>query len=458
MKFLTAAITLTAALALTGIPSSAEPQNMVLGSDGEVYQLHLGYRSEIFPASSDSDTFLLALEITRQDGSSDLMVIPGTDTGEDIESTAALIFEQSSQTLFLVWDSRVNYIHSVLKVASFDGEFWSDPISVHGGWLTPRGKPHIAVTRDKYDIDVGGDSRVIQRTILHLAWWEASDTGDAVFYTPIILENGVYLGNHSVISMADLEESGETGAYEALSEELLQTVAIRNGRDADTILLGFTDPRTAQIRTVEIRPTPGAISRVADGLRPRMVEFGSEADLRADLPALAALVRQEVVQLSIRARLNPGVRSYLAQQVFQLVINTDPATFDAESLASEARSLVVELGNLLLSDRLVNVSDALRPRMVEFGDRSGGEAGPSHVFTTRVLSSRPAPSTPAAPTRLYLSSDGREVLVAWQGEERLSYVESDSGGWSAESNLLFGTGGLSLDSALEILRQRAENR
>ena len=458
MKFLKTSLALAAALLAFGSPAlAAAPQHMVLGSAGEVFQLHLGYRSEIFPASSAEDTFLLALQVSHQDGTSEWTVVPETDIGEDVESTAALIYEQASRTLFLVWDSRVNYLPSVLKVASFDGEAWSEPITVRGGWLTPRSRPHIAVTRDKYDIEVEGESSVIHRTILHLAWWEASDQGDSVLYTPIILEDGIYVGDHSVISMAEFEGDGELGLREALSEDLLQTLTIRNGRDSDTVLVGFTDSRTAQVRTVEVRPTPGALSSVAGGLRSRVVELGSMVDLRGDLPSLAAEIRQEVVALAIRARLNPGVRSYLAGQVYQLVLGSDPDALDPISLADEARTLVVELGNSLLSNRLVNVSDPLRARLVELGSRTGS-GGPSHIFAARVLSSRPAPATPAAPTYFFLSADGREVLVAWQGEERLHYLESLAEGWSEEASLLFGPDGLDLESAFDILRQRAEDR
>lgn len=457
MKLFTTAALFAAALLFAALPGAAAPQNVVLGSGGEIYQLHLGYRSEIFPATSEEDTFLLALEVSHQDGTSELVVVPDTDLGDDIESTAALIYEESSETLFLVWDSRVNYIHSVLKLASFDGESWSEAITVRGGWLTPRGTPHLAVTRDKYDAVVDGEQQVVQRTVLHLAWWEGSDDGDTVLYSPIILENGEYIGSHGFLSMADLEESGEPGAWALLSDELLQTVSIRNGRDADTVLLGFADAATAQIRTVEIRPTPGAISSVADGLRPRLIEFGSTVNLRDDLEVLAAQARRDVQQLSNQARLNPGVRSHLAQQVYQLVATADPASLDLEELASSARDLIVELGNQFLSDRLLNVSDALRPRLIEFGQRSDGET-PPHIFASRVLSSRPAPATPAAPTSMYLSADGQEALIAWLGEERLNYVESLADGWSEEASLIFGAGALDLESAYEILRQRAENR
>lgn len=458
MRLFTKAAAIAVTVLLGATPLLAAPQTMVLGSNGEIYRLHLGNRSEIFPASSEDDTFLLALEVSHQDGTSDVVVVPDTDLGDDVESTAALVYEESSETLFLVWDSRVNYIHSVLKLASFNGAGWSEAITVRGGWLTPRGTPHLAVTRDKYEVEAESVSQVVQRTILHLAWWEASDAGDAVFYTPIILENGEYIGTHDFISMADLDESGEPGIRELVSAELLQAVSIRHGRDAETVLVGFTDAASAQVRTVEIRPTPGAISSVADGLRPRLIEFGSTVDLRDDLQALATKARREVQQLSIRAQLNSGVRSYLAQQVYELVATADPATLDLETLAGAARSLIVELGNQLLGDRLLNVSDALRPRLIEFGQRGGGET-PPHIFTTRVLSSRPAPETPAAPTSMYLSTDGREALIAWQGEERLDYVESEADGWSEAASLVFGLSGpLDLDSAQEILRLRAENR
>ncbi|MCB1035428.1 MAG: hypothetical protein KDD47_16515 [Acidobacteria bacterium] len=458
MRYLAAATALAASLLFFAAPPAAALRHdVILGAGGEVYKLHLGYRSEIFPASSGSDTFLLALEVLHQDGSSDLMVVPDTDIGDDLESTAALIYEERSRTLFLVWDSRVNYIHSVLKLASFDGAQWSDAITVRGGWLTPRGTPQIAVTRDKYEVEIDAEPQVIHRTVLHLAWWEGSDDGEEVLYTPIILENGVYVGNHEVFSMASLEPAGAPGAPALLSEDLARAVSLRSGRDAETVMLGFVDSLTAQVRTVEIRPTPGPLSSVADGLRAQIIELGSLAAPGDDLQILATQIRREVELLSNRAHLNPGVRSYLAQQVYRLVAGTDPASLDPSALADAASNLVVELGNQLLGDRLVNVAGSLRAQIIELGDRTGGQE-PPHIFALRVLSSRPAPITPAAPTSLFLSSDGREVLVAWQGEERLGYVESAGDGWSDEASLGLGPDGLDLGAALHILQQRAESR
>lgn len=434
----------------------ANSQMAALGHDGEVYRLRLGPGNTFIAGPSAPASHLLALEITHQDGRVELSVVPETDLGDSVESTAALLYEESSETVFLVWDSRVNYIHSELRLASYHAGVWSDVIKVRGGWLTPRSAPRIAVTRDKTElVGAEGGHRVVQRTIIHLAWWEGTDGGDAVYYTPIILEDGQYVGTHEVLLLNELSFEAVEANGKDVSPPLLQAPSLRSGRDSESMLVGFVDAATGFLRTAEIRPTPGILTGLGDRLRHRIIDMGSLVDWTNDPPAFGRDVRREVVAAA--EQLHPSVRNYLAQEIQRLFTETTASSSSLEELANEARLQIVEIGTTLLSGRLQNINGGLRHRIIDMGSLADPQGG-SHVITARPLINRPAPTTPDAPTFLYLSGDGTEALVAWYTAETVSYVEtSGAEAWTAPATLLLGEV-LDLVGAFEILEQRAEAR
>ena len=72
------------------------------------------------------------------------MLIPGTlDTAS--ESSASLLYEDDSRTVFLVWESRINGIHPVLKLAGFDG---SELVDADLGRRQPVRAEDLAPVRD----------------------------------------------------------------------------------------------------------------------------------------------------------------------------------------------------------------------------------------------------------------------------------------------------------------------
>ena len=88
-----------------------------------------------------------------------------------------------------------------MNVIGFDGETWTETIEVSGDPVPFKGPPRVAVTRDAFGL-AGNPS---QRTILHLVWWEQRESAVIVFYSPITLIDGEFIGSNPVVALNQFE-------------------------------------------------------------------------------------------------------------------------------------------------------------------------------------------------------------------------------------------------------------
>lgn len=454
-KILIAVLALVLGASTLLVPHAAEAETLpsVLGSDGTLYRLHVGKRSEILPASGLADTHLALLEIRDLDGKSAWQIVPGTDEGADTEKAATLIYEPASESLFLVWETRINYIHSVLNLVSYGPDGWSEVIRFRGGWVSPRSTPQAFVTRDHYPGFEEGQR--INRMILHLVWWEANEIGEQILYAPAILENGEFVEIQDPVALNDIEPLREDVPRNAFADALLQAPAIRGGEDANTVVIGFADLLTGLLRTVEVRAVPGELTGIADELRSRIVDFSS-TDFETPLD-VATAVRREL--RAVASDLHPGVQSYLAQSAFALVAAIPAEEIDFEQISETIRNLVIEEGDHALGGGLVNFTGQLRSRIVDFSSTDALET-PSHAFAIHPVKEWDAPITPETTTSIFLPPHGRSALIAWispELETDVTYIESLEDGWTEPRSLHTGAN-MDFDEIYEALRGRAASR
>jgi hypothetical protein len=431
------------------VPVTAEDSSVALGADGTIYRLHLGNSAEILPGAGYGDTFLAALEITDLSGGTSWHVVPETDLGQDVEAGATLLFEPSTETLFLVWETRINYIHSVLNLASFGAEGWSDVVRLRGGWVAPRSTPQAVLTQDEYP--AGDGAEPIHRMILHLVWWEANEHGDEILYSPVILENGSLVEIREPYVLNNVPPLLESPPQIALADALLRAPTIRQGQNGGAVLVGSVDAATGLLRSVEVRTIPGQLSAVADDLRSRIIDV---AVVSLDPEKLEPAVQTAVLEAT--ASFHPSVRAYLTQKVSSYLAESPTGSRDPETLAEGIRQLVLEVGDSLLGNGLVNYSDGLRSRIIDV-TRTGDEATRSHSFAVSAVTDHIAPWTPEAHSQLYLSGSGRQALVAWDEEEGVSFIETTAEGWTEAVQLPLSPS-LDLAGIHGMLQGRADNR
>src|SRR5262245_31170713 len=246
-------LALTAGLGLLASAAFGWQRDRALGSGGELYTVRAGLYGELFPQGTDAAPGVpaLALEVARPGEAATRFLVPGTED-DDREQTPTVVFEDSSGSAFLVWETSHN-AHPLIRLASFDGDGWSAVIQVPGSTFGYKTSPQIAVTRDSYsDTDADGKPVRISRTVLHLIWEEEDGDGKRTLYTPIILENGRFTGFVPTIDLNHFDQSARADLAYELGDELLRSPSIQAGRDARSVVVAFADSASRRLVTVQV--------------------------------------------------------------------------------------------------------------------------------------------------------------------------------------------------------------
>lgn len=466
---------LLAGAALPAPAVAAVHREAALGAEGELYQVRAGSYGSLFPKGTPNGTAsrtpvaaatpVLALEVSRPGEAPQRLLVPGTDT-PDVESSPSLVVEESSNAVFLVWEIRHNAIHSLLKLSSFDGANWSEPIEVGKNPSSLKTAPQLAITRDAYTkATPQGETVTRQRTILHLIWAEEQG-GDDVYktrYTPLVVEKGSQLGPSPVYDLNVYQDAG--GSFEAVVEggpsDLVRTPVIQSGRDGRTVVVAFADAETRRIVTVEIDSLPAELSRLADGARAQIVDLGNRHSYptnRQAMATMAAQVRTGIV--AIGGAFHPEVVQSIAERIHDLVVDSAAKGRNLVSLAEEARAQIVDLGAKLsgrgLRHQQNTSTTAIVSEIVEstFEPEVGTEESvASHLIQFRVASSRPTPQVGGGDIRIFVSENGEQLILAWAQADRVRYRSSQGEGWTDIRELVLSEN-LTQQKAFEILEQR----
>jgi hypothetical protein len=452
-----------AALLLTGSTAIAERQ-VALGGNGEVYAVAAGSYGALFPggtAAVAGDT-VLALDVARPDAAVERLLVPKT-SGTDVEDSPSLVYEEISDSLFLVWRSIVNQIHPVLYLASYKGGEWGEVIEVVGNPFADKSAPSLAVTRDEYRVgDAEGGVRTVRRTVLHLVWWEAGPAGDKVSYAPILLLDGDYVGWNPIYSLGELDRSAVEPTIGEVAVQLFKAPRVQGGRNDHSVVITFANPATGRLLAVESTLLAGELSALADGLRAHIIGGGLTAG--ADLTALAEGLRAHIIGGGYR--LHRGVLTFIGDDLRAHIIGGGNKlnTAAKSALAAAVRSRVIEAGAGVLEHGVTSATAATvadetpAERIEELAmDEEAAAAGPVPLLQLRVLANRPAPHTGAAPTTIYSSMDGRASLIAWVMGPEIRYVETQGADWSSILRLVTNDT-LGFDQAWKVLERRIHSR
>jgi hypothetical protein len=439
----------------------------VLGGEGELYMVRAGSYGELFPGGKAADpaNLVLALDVVRPEapgGASERFLVPGT-SGSEPENSPSLLFEQASNTVFLVWESAFNVVHPSLKLAWFDGAAWSDQIDVTGKPFTPKTSPLLAVTRDTHE-EMGEDGApaLRHRTILHLLWVEEDAAGiDEVLYSPLVLEDGIYKGSTGFLRLAAFDPSPSADTPYELSAELLGSPALEGGSDGRTVVAGFAAAASERLVTLEIDVLPVELSRLADRVRTQIIDIGARFSVPGGLQHLADAARAYAID-SGRA-FHPEVAQTLGDQARDYILANGGR--DLIPLAEGVRTQIIDIGAKLSGRGLRQRSsapgagDEASParQIVQVRAAESRDERPLALLQVRLASSRPAPETGAGSMRLFLSESGQEVLIAWVEDGRVLYRDSAGAGWNETRELRLSPT-LPLERALEILEHRVRNR
>jgi hypothetical protein len=460
-------LTIALSLGLAVASDARASRQAVIGGEGEVYTIKSGSYGQLFPGGKQltgaaRSNPVLALDVVKPDGSVERSLVPETG-GPEPERLPYLQYEEASGAVFLVWETRVSLIHSVLMLSSYNGT-WLDPIAVVGNPFAPKTSPQLAVTHDSFQVP-GSDGNLVDRhrTVLHLIWAQEAGPGSSeVFYTPVVLEDGNPVGSSPVINLNDFDTS-EPAASD-ISPDLQQALAIRNGRDQRTVVVAFAAPRSRRIVTLEIDTIPMEIVQLADGARSHIVDIGARYSLPSDLKLLADGARSHIVDIGVA--FHPQVVRALAEDIHAYIETEGPGK-GLKVIADGARSHIVDIGAKLSGRGLRSANAAsvgstsaiveIVPTETFTPPEDDRQALP-HLLSVQVISDRPAPEVGAGEIMMLVSESGQEALVAWIKVDRLFYREtSGTAGWREPLQLRLSPA-LDLPQALEMLQRRIQNR
>jgi hypothetical protein len=433
---------------------AAPQQEIVVGSEGEIYAVASGLYGHLFPDGRQADPThsVLALDVTRPDGTVERVLVSGT-SGPEVESLPFLLFEESSKTLFLVWEARVSVIHPILMLSGYNGT-WIEPFEIISNPFSLKSSPRFDLTHDHYE-EQGPQGPVSRsRTILHLVWGEETAEGlIETLYTPIFLENGTFIGRSSIYSLNDLEPDDGSASPPA-PFPAVQAFRVQRGQDGRTVVVAFVSQTSGQLNTVEIDALPMQLSLVADGARAHIIDLGAKL-YPSNLKLLAEQARAHIIDLG--RSFHPVISSSLAAQA-QTFINGSSPSDPLEAIADGARAHIIDLGAKLSGRGLKNAfSTSSSSAILEVQPSALMGSFSPQLLQIQVISARPTPETGKGKIDMFVSEKGQDVLLAWIDEQRVLYIESQASGWSEVREIRL-TASLDSNRALKMLEQRVLSR
>ncbi|MDP9120449.1 MAG: hypothetical protein M3O15_03630 [Acidobacteriota bacterium] len=452
------ALALGAGLAATA--GSAQQQQAVLGASGELYIVRTGLYGDLFPGGTQTDpgNSVLALDIMRPGVPVQHLVEPDT-LSTAVKSAPSLLFEDHSNTLFLVWEA--TSIDSVLKLASFDGTSWTAPIEITGNPFSPKADAQLAITRDTYqETDASGQPVSHNRTVVHVIWSE--ETGQAglyeTFYTPVILEDGTYLGWNPVQHIEDLDRNPDGTVVPPMS--LVQAPTLGSGHDSRSVVVGFASANHKRVVGMQIDVLPRELSLLADNARAHIVDIGAQLNYPANLISLAEGARAHIVDIG--SAFQPELVVAIADQVRSYILTMGSTNEKLNLLADGARAHIVDIG-ARLSERglraITATSTSTPPALLEVYDspvNPQASASP-HLFQLSVTSSRSVPATVGSDSdMMFISQTGMNILISWMKKGNLLYQSSNGQSWSDPLEFKL-SDGVDLSRAHDILLQRVRS-
>jgi hypothetical protein len=437
----------------------AAGRDVALGSSGEIYAVRTGTYGDLFPNGHDFDPAnpVVALDITKPKSPAQRVLVPGTG-GAEVESTPSVLFEDDSQTVFLLWETQFN-LHPILQLAGFDGSGWSKPIEVIGNPFAPKTAFQFAITRDAYDEPAPGGSTVTRhRTVLHLLWQEETATGDwATLYSPLVINDGEYAGWNPIYDLDEYLQGRVTPSTADVQSTLGHAPILQMGRDERTLLIAYASTAMGRLAAVEIDVLPEALTRLADDTQSYILGLGQRM-YATNLPGMAEKARSHIVDLGHAFR--PEVVQAMADQVKTQILagGADGLT----ATAAKARSHIVDLGAQFSGRGLRGVHDAdATAKLVEIDPGpapAGSSTAPeSLLFQFRLVSNLPVPRIGAGDVRLLASESGANLIVSWAQADKIVYRSSSDSGWTDQRELRLADG-FDLGKAYDALEQRLSNR
>lgn len=419
---------LLVAVAATAAVPAAGAASRVLDADGDVYVVEAGSYGELFPegrASEPGDP-VLAVTVLRSDGSAERSLVPGTE-GPGVERLAASVLGAEG-LLYVLWESEAET--SRLRLGIHAGG-WNDTVDVSRGSAVRPGSARAAVTHDSGRLTgEGGEATSTRRSILNVIWVEDGAGGANVVYAPLVIEDGAYIGEHSLHSLAAFVPPAAAEGAARPGEPVRIAPSIEPGRGGRTALVALVDEATDRLVTFELQPVSRELSDLGDGLARELLSLiaGLEPGSPDSLGRLAAGARAYVREAG--GNLEPAVVELLGTEVERYVRESGSDwAFQPDAMAGRTRARLIEVGGSFERGSISRLDDGRRAQLIDVGVRYVPDRRSHDVRVLAVSARALPPATGPAVCTVYLSNQGEDALIAWEDGGAVYFQESRGDGW-----------------------------
>lgn len=413
------------AAALLAAPGVLRASDAALGDGGKLYRLTAGTYADLFPdgTAAEPDAAVLALDVIAPGEPRLRWLVPGSESPA-VDLSPALVFEPASQIAYAIWESRRDSETSAILLAGFREDAWLGPVEIASHAAPLKQAPTVLITRDEFgQADVTEGQVRTTRTVLHVLWWERSGAGEPIVrYSPVVFEDGAYVGWNPVFRLDALDPNEPTEGLTG-SPDLFRSPALSAGTDVHTAMIAFANPRTGRLLTVQARVLPGELGLLADRIPDAVVTAGY-SDGEDRLAAIRGTLRSHVIEIG--DRFNPAVIEHFADAAVAAaeVLYEAKPNRPIAALADELRSHVIEIGARLLGG-VERPTQAKASRVLEVTPLEADAAEVvSSLVDLRLVRDLPVPEGVSGTSDIYASEDGTRLLVSWKSGRGIFYSES----------------------------------
>lgn len=448
------------AFLVAALPARSEVlRDAALGFSGVIYVARNGTCEELLSecAAGASDYPVVVVDLLAAGEEPRRLLLPTTDDSL-VEGVPTLFVESASDTLYVVWESRIGPDVSLVNLAWLREGEWSEVIEVSGDSEPLKGPPKVEITRDTFVLaNENGEDQEHLRSLLHLAWSEQREENVEAFYTAIVLEDATYLGANSVFNLSKLDPNRAPEEPAGVPANLLYAPQLRPGRDHRTVIVGLANPASERFLSFEIRLIPGELTELAQLVILEILANGSQLTPES-LASLADRIGGHIVDVGFR--FHPGLIGSLADSVRSLILSQpSPAPDGIAALSERIGGHIVDVGARMLDGGVF--SNGAPPKVDLFLSASPPTDGQfpglvPHLVRLQLVDDRPIPPVGANQAAFYVSQNGTKSVVSWMRKGNLHYRETRGDGWTAIRRIELG-GPIDAAMAERILRQRVND-
>lgn len=448
-----------APLLVVGVASPARA-GVVIGAEGQAFSALTGTYGDLVAGgvATDADSPVLVLEVKRPNESAQRLLVPDSEDWR-WEDAPALVYEDASRTVYLVWVSWSSPLHPAMNLIGFGPDGWSERIEVTGDPYAAKSAPAVALTRDTL-LGLGADGELAQleRTLLHLVWTQEGAGGAwEAMYAPVLFVDGMYVGQTPILRLDELVPADEALTGPVSMTAQVNSPVVRPGRDATSVVVGYHAGTTGLFRTVGIQLVPADLARLAGGARAHIIDTGARAETPTELRSIADGARAHIIDTGIA--FDPNVVRSLADGARAHIIDTGVTVRsddDLRRLAADARAHIIDTG-VSLSHGLRRAVSAQAKVSAQLTVGSTEERAGEHVLFVSAASDRAAPDLPVGDVSVFLSKRGTDAIIAWSDGTGVFYRETEGSEWSAVRTIEVGPN-LGTAAAFEALAERISHR